>query len=181
MEPLLLDACVVINLVASAIPLGALAEANNVRWTMTRLAASEAFWLAPEVDGGDRERIDMAALAQGRSLDLSDLAGAELTIFVRLARQIDDGEAATLAAAVHRGHRVATDDRRAQRVARSFDPEVQIVTTAQLMAGWAAATGARDDEVATVLLAIERRASFVPRRDDPEHDWWTRMGTRPAG
>lgn len=179
-EPLVLDACVAINLVASAVPLDALGEANSVRWTMTRWAASEAFWLAPQIEGGERERIDMEVYADGGTLDLVDLVAAELTSFVQLARRVDDGEAATLAMAFHRGLRVATDDRHAQRVAGGLDPEVQIVTTSQLMAAWASATGEQDDEVAVALSSIERRASFLPRRDDPEYVWWMRIRNRPG-
>jgi len=172
-DDLLLDACVAINLVASGLDFQEVTKASNVRFVMTSIAAAEMLWIDPLQQGGERERIDLAALAEGGALSLVELSHEELDQFVALAQDIDDGEASTLSVAICRTIRVATDDRRAQRLAAGLDPPVAIVGTAGLIRSWAERSGFDPQRAARAVRSIERRASYIPRRGDPNLDWWT--------
>lgn len=121
--------------------------------------------------GGDREIIDIAALERAGVLSLLELADDELDQFISFAREIDDDEASTFAVATSRGVRVATDDRRAQRLADALDPRIAVVTTTDLIRTWIDGYGATAQQVAEVVRSVERRASYVPRRDDPNCEW----------
>lgn len=172
MDNLLLDACVAINLLASDVALDDLAGASSVHFVMASVAAAEMLWLAPIDPAGARESVDLRALASAGHLNLVDLFEDELARFIDLARSLDDGEAATFAVAIHRRLPVATDDRRAQRVAREMDPPIRIVGTTQLVRAWIEVTDVRLERAAQVVRTIERRASYIPRRDDPNLSWW---------
>lgn len=174
MDDLILDACVMINLAASGIPLRELAGRNHVAFTMVRLAAREALYVRAIDDTDRREEIDVMGRADRGDLRLVDLRPDELPTFVDLARQLDDGEAASLAVAIHRCLPLATDDRKARRVALAGTPPVELVTTAGLLRGWEADHDEPTARVSGALASIEVRASFVPGRNDPLREWWLR-------
>lgn len=174
MDELLLDACVMINLAASGIPIGDLAGRNDVAFVMVRVAAREALYIRAIDDRDRREAIDVADHAHRGEITLVDLRPDELPTFVDLAGHLDDGEAASLSAAIHRRLPLATDDRKARRLAQARTPAVDLVTTSGLLRGWAS-----DQEplarVSDALRSVEVRASFVPGRDDPYRGWWMRV------
>ena len=172
MRELLLDACVMINVAASGVPLGELASRNRVTFAMARLAAAEVLYLAPVDEGGTPERINVMGYARRGDLRLADLTLDEQSTFLKLARDVDDGEAATLAVSLHRGWAVATDDRKAQRLAHAAEPPIALVTTSALLHSWADGHDEPAERVSDVLRRIERRAAFVPRRSDPNRNWW---------
>jgi predicted nucleic acid-binding protein len=98
--------------------------------------------------------------------------------FVRLARILDDGEALCLALAKCRGWVLATDDRKAIRVAN--DESVATVTTPELIKHWADSCRAENDAIATVLRNVERFARFTPRRGMLLADWWEQLARLPG-
>lgn len=174
MDELLLDACVLINLAASGIPIGDLAGRNDVAFVMVRVAAGEALYIRAIDDRDKRDAIDVADYANRGEITLVDLRYGELRTFVDLARHLDDGEAASLAVAIHRRLPLATDDRKARSLAQARTPAVKLVTTSDLLRGWAS-----DQEpasrVSDALRNVEVRASFVPGRSDPHRGWWMRV------
>ena len=175
MDELLLDACVMINLAASGIPIGDLAGRNDVAFLMVRVAAREALYIRAIDDLDRREMIDVADLAHRGEVTLVDLRSDELPTFLDLARHLDDGEAASLAAAIHRRLPLATDDRKARRLAQARIPAVKLVTTSGLLRGWASAQDEPAAHVSDALRSVEIRASFVPGRNDPYRRWWMRV------
>jgi hypothetical protein len=170
-DDLLLDACVALNLLASGIDLSELAGATNVRFLMTSVVASEMLWLDPLDPADPREHFDGDALT-ARGVVLVALDDDESDRFVDLARDIDDGEASTIAVAIHRALRVATDDRKALRLAAGQSPPVEVVRTTELVRQWAEVSGADGGHVTQVVRSIQTRSSYVPPRDDPQLDWW---------
>lgn len=172
MDELLLDACVMINLAASGIPLRDLASHNQMAFAMVRVAAREALYIRAIDDRDRHEEIDVADHARRGELTLVDLGHDELPTFVDLARHLDDGEAASLAVAIHRRLPLATDDRKARRLAQASTPAVELVTTSELLRGWAMDQDEPAARVSGALRGIELRASFVPGRNDPHHGWW---------
>lgn len=97
----------------------------------------------------------------------------EIESYVRFAMQVDDGEASSLAIAKSRRWIVATDDRKAIRLAS--ESGIAVITTPELVERWVKNIGPTKDEVARTIQAIERFAKFRPRRDNPLYDWWASM------
>ena len=83
---------------------------------------------------------------------------AEVELFVQMAAQLGDGEAACFAIAKQRGWALATDDRRARRLAA--ESSLAVVTTPELVKLWAGNTKASDEEIVAVLQNIQRFAIF---------------------
>lgn len=172
-SPLLLDACVVINIAACGIDPRELAEINGYAFVAVSTVALETLFLNAGGQGGAREAINLEQWSVQGMVTLTQLSPIEIGYFIDLARELDDGEAATLAAAVCRGLPVATDDRKAIRVAGEQDPPVTVVSTSTLLRTWARETNAPQRDVSEALTRIEVRASFLPNRSDPHHSWWT--------
>ena len=163
MTTLLLDACVALNLAATGRPTHILATLTP-RFAMARQAAAGVI---------TQEVVDPHQWVAEDLLHILELESAETQQFVTLAAEIDDGEAATLAIARMRGFQVATDDRKARRVARRLDlPEP--VRTSQLLQDYCTAANLPKSEVARVLRATEQCARFRPPTNDPLHPWWTK-------
>jgi hypothetical protein len=165
-----LDACVLLNLVASGRPLDEFAAAADVRFVVVPQAEREVQWLDPEDPEDPRQAIDLEPSVQRGELERVTLAEEELSRFIALARELDDGEAATLTLAEARVFAVATDDRKARRILTTLDPQPSVTSTAAIVRAWA--NGRDDNEVSECLRLIQRRASFLPPRNDPDGDWW---------
>lgn len=168
---LLLDACSLINLAPSGIRLSEIASVNDCEFVVTAIAAEESLFIAGRSSAEPSIPVSVADLAAPGELSVTELTPNELRHFVSLVKSVDDGEASTLAVASERNVRMATDDRRAIRVASEIG--VTVLTTSQLLRGWAEGSAATSAEVAATLLNVERRGNFSPRRDDPERAWWT--------
>ena len=112
--------------------------------------------------------IDLTLYFTHGVLSECEIEGEEETdLLVQYATRLDDGEAACLAIAKNRGWSLATDDRPATTLAGQAS--VTVLTTAELVKHWATRTSANKQEVATVLLNIQRFAKFIPRQNSPEH------------
>jgi predicted nucleic acid-binding protein len=170
-RPLLLDACSLINLVASELQLSTFARTIERDFIVTTIAAEESLFVSGRSVDDPAEPVSVEALAASGQLTIVALTPDELGRFIYLAKSVDDGEASTLAVARERGIEVATDDRRAIRVAGELG--VTILTTPQLMRDWAERSGATAVDISAAVTNVEQRGNFSPRRDDPEHPWWT--------
>ncbi|MBN1909338.1 MAG: hypothetical protein JW818_06340 [Pirellulales bacterium] len=116
--------------------------------------------------------IDLGRYTAAGLLHECDFDGhQEIELFVHMAAQIGDGEAACLAISAKRGWTLATDDRRARRFAA--ESGVTVITTPELVKLWAEKTQASDEEIVMVLRNIQRFAYFTPRQNAPEYAWWT--------
>lgn len=145
--PLYLDACVAIKLLAS----GAAQEILS--------AVPFRTWVTREVH--DKE-VSVAP----------PLSEEEAETFVDLAMDLDDGEAETAAAALHRGASIATDDRKAIKVLTTRHAGTTIVRTSALLRAWAESQSIDEARVRQCLIDIQQFASFIPPRDDPDRAWW---------
>jgi hypothetical protein len=98
---------------------------------------------------------------------------AELESYIQFAALLDDGEACCLAIAKSRGWTVATDDRKAIRIASECG--IAVITTPELIARWAQTNNPTPAELVETLRCIERFANFRPRRTSPFHNWWVSL------
>lgn len=166
-SPLLLDACACINL-AAAIPLETLESGLGRPVRIVEQAAAEALFLHQEVDGQRvRIPIDVGVIETVR-LD----GGPELELYVRLAKRLGDGEAASLSLSHHRDVEVVTDDRAARKLAAVDAPKAQVRGTAEVLRALTNAMGLQDKEVSDAIRRIESQATFRPPNDDPDLEWW---------
>lgn len=114
--PLLLDACVTINLVAAG-PLEQIARDSGRKFLITRQAAAEVGHLRETTDGETRViPVDLTHHVQADAFEIIDLAVDEVQLYVELAGIVDDGEASTITVAIERSLPLATDDHTARRV-----------------------------------------------------------------
>ena len=183
MTDIVLDACCLINLLASAKILPAhsskKAKANRIGFPATlhvpAIVANEALYiLQPDVDDPTtlvKTTIDLSGPRQLGLLHDCDIEGAEESrLFVQLAVRLDDGEAACLAIAKNRSWILATDDRVAANLASEL--KVEVVNTAEMVKMWATQSSANRKAISEIINNIQTYAKFVPRKQSPEFDWW---------
>lgn len=157
MADLAADADVLMNLVASG-EVSAVIRVVGTRLLVCPEVEAEALYIEKD-PSGIREPIDLEPLFNDGTLVRATLSPTEIDEFVALARAVDDGEAQALAIAKVRQVPVATDDRRAIRVARELG--IVVLDTPELMLRWAATVAG--SRAAEALRRIERQARFTPR------------------
>lgn len=170
--PLLLDACVAINIVAAG-PINEVAHAISRRLLVTRQAASEVGHLRDIADGEMViSHVNLNDHIQAGAFEIIELTNDEIPLYVELARLVDDGEASTIAVAIERNLPLATDDRKARRLCSERGLAEPIGTVA-LIRQYCDARALNPTEVARLLTGIAARASFQPPRNDPDLKWWS--------
>jgi len=124
-------------------------------------------------DARDRVAVDLEPIVTAGLLGIVEITGeAEATSFLALATQLDDGEARTIAIASHRNWRVATDDRKAQKVAAASTPKVQALGTLEIIKAWAEKVNLSSGQLKSILINIRERGSFAPGKQDSLLAWW---------
>ncbi len=148
----------------------------------TKVVEETLYVLQPDPDdpsGLVKSPIDLDRYMAAGVLQTCDFVGEEeIELYVRMAIPLGDGEAACFAIAARRGWALATDDRRARRLAA--ESSLPVITTPELVKLWAKNTNAGDEEIMTVLQNIQKFAYFTPRASAPEYGWWmSRLGQSP--
>jgi hypothetical protein len=176
----IVDACCLINLYASGRVESIIPACRGVFHVSDQVRGESLSIRQPDPDDPSLlvpSPIDLSqAIAGGLIRECRLESPEEVKLFVTFAAQLDEGEASCLAIAKSRGWIVATDDRKAIRLAT--ESAIPVVTTPELVECWAATDNATDEEVVDVLRNIERFARFRPRRTSPLHDWWTGFSDR---
>lgn len=115
---------------------------------------------------------DLQPLLDGKLLLPCHVEGQkESDLFVQYAATFrSDGEAMCLAVAEHRGWTLATDDRKAIRMARQLG--VTVVSCPELVKHWATSAKVDRSTIRRVIEDIERFAQFRPNATMPEYQWW---------
>ena len=175
-----LDACCIINLVATDRLKEVLGALPYTFWVSRYVLEEEVLLVGkPAADeGGELAPIDLSPLLRDGTLRTIDIeTEKEAAELVRFARDLDDGEAHTLALATVRDAWVATDDRKAIRILREVRKAELgegggVLRTSELIFSWADRSRLADDELGKVLKDIEARASFFPPKGDPGYLRW---------
>jgi hypothetical protein len=180
-DTVVLDACCLINLAAA----GALETWLSdlaLKWVLPEAVLGEALLLrassgqpaaVADADPSEPvpEPITLAPhIASGLLTVIRPETDAELAAYVAFARELDDGEAMALAIAECRGWRLATDDRKAMRLAGAAG--VSVLTTSMIVKQWADQRSPTATEIRVALIAVRDRARFLPGGRDPLWDWW---------
>jgi len=176
----IVDACCLINLFASGrqseviqafggdfyVPQRVCNEALSIRRPDPM---DDASLVSEPIDLTDALRKDLIRLCRVEGVEENEL-------FIGFAMELDDGEAACLAVAKMRGWAVATDDKKAIRLANAHS--VPVITTPELMHHWAEETQANAGVVAQALRNIESFARFRPGNSASHYRWWTGVVAR---
>jgi hypothetical protein len=169
----ILDACVLINLLASE-------EINDILRVAAReslictAVEGESIYLRTDDPTAPLEPIDLRPLLDSGLITVCQIEGArEAELYVDYASALDDGEAMSLAIALSRGFILATDERKARRLFREeVDDASRLTSTSEMLRLWAECEGVPADRVKTALIQIERRARYQPPTIDTNYDWW---------
>ena len=176
----IVDACCLINLFAAGNTSEILRAFEGDLFVPDFVKGETLYIRQPDEEDGATlipKPIDLAPALEDGLLHLCRIENqAESEEFVRFAGILEDGEAACLAIAKCRAWAVATDDRKALRVAAAEG--VATVTTPELVKLWADSRKIGENVLRTVLHNIERFARFSPRRDAPLRGWWLRYVAR---
>jgi hypothetical protein len=174
----IVDACCLINLFASG-AISDLLAACGADFYVPDKVLSETLTIR-QPDPADAAQliavpIDLGAMLGAGRLHECQLEGqVELDAFVQFASQLDDGEACCLAIAQSRGWMVATDDRKAIRIAGEMG--IAVTTTPELVKKWIDDRSPLQLEIRDLVRRIERFANFRPHRSSPLHAWWVALG-----
>lgn len=168
--PLILDTCVVLSLYATR-RMEALLAALPGPILIAEAVLHEALYVHVIVDGvREKEPIILGPLVDaGKLTVVAPESQAEYESLLEFAMVLDDGEAMTCALALHRGLRIATDERKTIRL---VGDRIAVVGTLDLVRGWASDAGASADEIREMLAAIADRG-YVPGQDHPHWPWWS--------
>ena len=172
----LLDSSVLINVLAT----GREVEVLRIFPAGAGVCATvegESLFLRGETPADPPVRILLAPLIDSGLLQQHEVSTeAERSLYVDLASELDDGEAMTIAIAHHRRFVVATDDRKARRVAaQRFGNDFELLRTSDLLFSWTQAAELEEAIVHVLLRRIERVAQFRPANDDPLREWWINL------
>jgi hypothetical protein len=170
-----IDACCLIDLLASG-HVDAILKAAGIDWYLPSAVQGEVLHV---------RQYDLAKPGQFRKedVDLAPLIGSgllklcgpndqhEQDRFVHYAVQFrSDGEAMCIALAERRGWALATDDRKAVRVAQQAG--LTVLNCPELVKRWADAVRPDHATMRKVLRDIEALAQFKPNPVMPEYQWW---------
>jgi predicted nucleic acid-binding protein len=169
----ILDACVLINLLASGEIEGIL-RASALDSLICTAVEGESIYLRTEDPKVTLEPIDLRPLIDSGLLTVCHIEGSnEAELYVDYASALDDGEAMSLAIALSRGFDLATDERKARRLFLESGAEPQrLISTSELIRRWAEAESVPTQGLKAVLLQVEKRARYQPSVSDSNYQWW---------
>lgn len=168
LEPVSIDTCTLLNLLASGNP-DRLISALCPQCMISEAVLKESLYLRAVDRSLPPERVDLTRLLDSGVLKICSAENPEEeALYVDLATQLDDGEALSLALSISRKFGLATDDRKATRIAKEMGI-VRIYGTPEIIQ---ACTGLDASEA---IRLIEYRARFSPAVGTPFRDWWLRM------
>src|SRR5947207_899732 len=170
-----IDACCLIDLLASQ-DAEAILHASGLTWHLPSAVQGEVQYRRqydPAQPGKTvNVPVDLSGMISSGVLTVCDPQNQqELDQFTQYAAMFrSDGEAMCLALAEQRNWVVATDDRRAIRVAQQAG--LSVVSCPELVKAWAVATTPDHATLNRILQDIQVLAQFTPNANMPEYQWW---------
>jgi hypothetical protein len=175
-ECIILDACCAINLYASKY-MSEMLEAISANFAIASYVYSkevlEVYNGSEEKGPQTKELIHLSPLVENELLTVASLDSENEKIdFLNFAYEIDDGEAATGSIAKHRNWCIGTDDSSAISFFKRQSPQLQVVTTPELIKAWVEIVGPPQAAVTSLIENIQRRANYKPSSRHPLYEWW---------
>jgi predicted nucleic acid-binding protein len=169
----ILDTCVLINLAASGEVADIVATIQGATFICSAVQ-KEALFLRDDTEQSVLVPLDIDDLLAIGQIQVCDLdTPDEEEQFVKLAADLDDGEAMSIAIAASRGMEFASDDQKARRIFTELaaDPQ-RLMSTSSIMKRWAAVRSVTPQRLRDALRRIATRARFTPSQRDPNAAWW---------
>lgn len=182
-EGRILDCCSLVNLYAGW---GGLSELKTLdySWFVSEAVLAEAQHVGEYSPEGEiiRVQLDLSAVLDAKVIaPVKPESDQEIADYVSFAMELDDGEAQSLAVAKHRGFVLLTDDKKAIRMARLPDINVQVLTTPQIIRKWSEREVENAARAPSVIKRIHVLARFSPARALSESEWWyEQLGKNPT-
>lgn len=98
----------------------------------------------------------------------------ESELILELSKEVDDGEAYSIALAISRGYDLGTDDKKAIRVFNSFSNHKKIWSTPELVFRLFG-NSARSFNKQEILKNIQDKAKYLPHTSHPYYNDWMKM------
>jgi len=170
---LLLDACCVLNFCASG-QLLAILKSIPVQVAVTQVVREQELKTLQRLESEENEGATQfeAAIAQNLLITVDFESEEEAELFVNYAAILDDGESATGAIAVHRQWAMAKDDKRAISFFRKETPQLQVLSTLEIVKHWSEEAGVDSQKLRDVLNLIRVKGRYMPPKSHPLQSWW---------
>ena len=181
---IILDASCTINLAASG-------QMDGILEAIPSSVAIAAYVREQEVlrinarsgESGTRapQPIDLQPLIdRGLLIVVSPESEAENESYINFAAVLgDDGEAITAAIAVHRNWAIGIDDRSATNLFRREAPQIQLISTPELIKHWVDTMNPPDDIVRLALDDVRLGAKYAPGNTHVLYNWWRSYENKP--
>lgn len=170
---LILDACCVLNFCASG-QLLAILKSIPVQVAVTQVVREQELKTLQRLESEENDGATQfeAAIAQSLLITVDFESEEEAESFVNYATILDDGESATGAIAVNREWAIATDDKRAISFFRKETPQIQILSTLEIVKHWSEEAGVDSQTLRDVLNLIRVKGQYMPHKSHPLLSWW---------
>jgi hypothetical protein len=171
---IVLDACCVLNFCASDNFLEIL-KIIPARVVVTEVVRNQELGTLKRLNEDANDgAIQFKQAIEQRLLTVTDFEteGEEETFIYYASEMGDDGESATGAIAVHRGWAIATDDKRAISFFQKEAPELQILSTLEVIKYWSEEVNLELSQLKTVLSKIRTNGRYLPHKNHPLLNWW---------
>ncbi|MBE9197678.1 MULTISPECIES: hypothetical protein [unclassified Nodularia (in: cyanobacteria)] len=168
----LLDACCILNFCASGEFL-AILKSIPAEVVLTKVVQDELKTLQRLKEEDNEGAIQFEEAIKQGLLMVVDFAAEEDELFVNYAAILgDDGESATCAIAVYRKWAIATDDKRAIPFFKQTAPDLQILSTLDIIKHWSESAGVDSSKLSDILNAIRFKARYLPGTGHSLRSWW---------
>jgi predicted nucleic acid-binding protein len=170
---LLLDACCIINFAASGFLFDIL-SCIPAQTMITEEVKNELSNLPCSEDESTGSLAQFKLAIKEQILGITDFKSeSEEALFIDYASTLgDDGEASTAAIAIHRGWSMATDDKKAISFFQKQVPDLQIISTLDIVRYWSQQAGLDSCELREKLESIQKNGRYTPHKNHPLLSWW---------
>jgi predicted nucleic acid-binding protein len=168
---IVLDACCVFNLIASGY-FFKIITAIPAQITIARTVWEEELIHFDRFEESDRLQLDESI--NNEILQKVDFESeSETDLFVNYVAVLkDDGESVSVAIAISRGWAIATDDKAATNLFRREKPDLEILSTPEILKYWAEKNKVSDQELKNVLNSVRVKGRYLPPRGHLLANWW---------
>jgi hypothetical protein len=171
-----IDACCVLNLIATRREIDIVAGVG-LDLVMSELANDEALFMStpPDIDGiRTREPASTYRLRQaGRLTTRAHDSEEVVDTFVECARHLRDPDASCVALAVVFKLPLVTDDGKERRIARNLFPQIEVVSTLEILYEAVGNLALPESEVLRLATDLRWRGNFAPPKKDPRSEWYS--------
>jgi predicted nucleic acid-binding protein len=172
----MLDACSIINFYASGRMMEILVSLSRPVFISRYVHEREALrvsTLGNQSEAGATEDINLAPYVAAGLLHVVDVQTEdEAVAYVNFSALMDDGEATTAALAVNRKWLVVTDDRHARNILQQQAPDLEFVTSLEVIKSWADSAVVDRDSLRSALCRVRDRGHYAPGPSHPLRGWW---------